>query len=287
MRLTRFFALAASLIAGSAAAQSWAWDDGSAPFVSTPVEVVDRMLRLAEPKPGELLVDLGSGDGRIVIEAARRYGARGLGIEIDKSLVERAREGARRAGVESLVRFEAQDLFETDLRGVDVVTLYLLPEMNEKLMPRLLQDLKPGARVVAHDYGIGPWPPDETLELRIAEKLIGPFGRSTVYLWLVPADARGTWKGTLPGHGGEWTFRIAQRFQMLEVQAWVQGHEAVVLGSRLRGEELRLVVTANVGGRARNHLFRGLLKGDRVDGEVHVSDGEEESKLRWTADRQP
>ncbi|TAK50834.1 MAG: class I SAM-dependent methyltransferase [Betaproteobacteria bacterium] len=279
--------LAICLLAGTAGAQSWAWDDGTTPFVVTPPEVVDRMLRLAEPKAGETLVDLGSGDGRIVIEAARRFGTRGLGVEIDPSLVTRARENARRAGVEALARFEVQDLFETDLRGVSVVTLYLLPEVNRKVMPRLLQDLKPGARVVSHDYDMGEWRPDETIELPIAEKLIGPLGRSTVYLWLVPANARGTWKGLLQGHGGEWEFRVRQRFQMLEIEARAQGRELAVRGSRLRGEELKLVVTGNIDGRARNHLFRGTLKGERIEGEVLISDGEESTTRPWTAIRQP
>ena len=121
----------------SVQAQSWAWDDGTTPFVVSPDAVVERMLYLAQPKAGERLVDLGSGDGRIVIEAAKRFGAKGLGVDIDPRLVELARENAKRAGVESLASFEVQDLFETDLRGVSVVTMYLLPEVNLQLLPRL------------------------------------------------------------------------------------------------------------------------------------------------------
>jgi SAM-dependent methyltransferase len=277
--------LAACAFATAATAQSWAWDDGTVPFVVSPPEVVDRILRLAEPKSGETLIDLGSGDGRIVIEAARRFGVRGLGVEIDPSLVARSRENARRAGVESLVRFEAQDLFESDLRGASIVTLYLLPEVNLKLMPRLLQDLKPGARVVSHDYDMGAWPPDETIELPVAEKMVGPIGRSRIHLWLVPANARGTWTSALPGHGGDWEFRVAQKFQLLDATARAGGREMTVRGSRLRGEELKLVVTGNLDGRARNLLFRGLLKGDRIEGEVLISDGEESTTRPWTATR--
>ncbi|TAK67465.1 MAG: class I SAM-dependent methyltransferase [Betaproteobacteria bacterium] len=285
MKLPNWTTLAICLLSGTASAQSWAWDDGTTPFVTSPPEVVDRMLRLAEPKAGESLVDLGSGDGRIVIEAARRYGTRGLGIEIDPSLVARARENARRAGVEALARFEVQDLFETDLRGVGVVTMYLLPEVNLKVMPRLLQDLKPGARVVSHDYDMGAWRPDETIELPVAEKMVGPLGRSKIHLWLVPANARGTWKAALPAHGGEWEFRIAQRLQMLEVDARAQGREMTVRGSRLRGEELKLVVTGSLDGKPWNHLFRGTLKGDRIEGEVLISDGDNHRTLPWTAIR--
>ena len=279
--------MAACLVATTAAAQSWAWDDGTVPFVVSPPEVVDRILRLAEPKAGETLVDLGSGDGRIVIEAARRFGTRGLGVEIDPSLVARARENAHRAGVEALARFEAQDLFDTDLRGVDIVTMYLLPEVNLKVMPRLLQDLKPGARVVSHDYDMGAWQPDEIIELPVAEKMIGPIGRSRIYLWVIPANARGLWTSDLPGYGGDWEFRIAQNYQQLDAAARAHGRELIVRGSRLRGEELKLVVTGNLDGKARNLLFRGLLKGDRIEGEVSISDGENNTTLPWTATRKP
>ena len=283
----RCLLLAACAVAGGASAQSWAWDDGTVPFVSSPPEVVERMLRLADPKPGERLVDLGAGDGRIVIEAARRFGTSGLGVEIDPALVRRATENARRAGVEHLARFAVQDLFETDLRGVSVVTLYLLPEVNRKVMPRLLQDLKPGARIVSHDYGMGDWAPDETLELPVAEKMVGPLGRSRILLWLVPADARGVWQSELPEFGGTWVFRIAQKYQRLDAEARAQGREVRVHGSRLRGEEIKLVVTGNVGGKLRNLLFRGLLRGDRIAGDVFISDGEEGTTRPWTATRNP
>ena len=277
----------ACALASAASAQSWAWDDGTVPFVVSPPEVVDRMLRLAEPRAGELLVDLGSGDGRIVIEAAKRYGARGLGVDIDPSLVARANENARRAGVEALARFQVQDFFETDLRGVSVVTMYLLPEVNLKLMPRLLQDLKPGARVVSHDYEMGGWRPDETIELTVAEKMVGPTGRSRVHLWFVPADVRGTWRSELKEHGGSWEFRVEQIYQRLDIVARASGIEVAVRGTRLRGDEVKVVVSGNVNGKPWNHLFRGILKGDRIEGELLVSDGENNRTLPWTAIRTP
>jgi len=270
-------------LATAAAAQSWAWDDGTTPFVVSPPEVVDRMLKLAEPRAGELLVDLGSGDGRIVIEAAKRYGARGLGVDIDPSLVERARENARRAGVEKLATFEVKDFFEMDLRGVSVVTMYLLPEVNLKLMPRLLQDLKPGARIVSHDYDMGNWRPDETIELPVAEKMVGPTGRSRVHLWFVPADVRGTWRSEVKEHGGLWEFRVDQVYQRLDVQARAAGLDVVVRGTRLRGDEVKVVASGKVDGKPWNHLFRGTLKGDRIEGELLVSDGENNRTYPWTA----
>ncbi len=260
-------------------------DDGTTPYVVSPPEVVDRMLRLAEPKPGEYLIDLGSGDGRIVIEAAKRYRTRGLGVDLDPRLVKLASEKARAAGVESLARFEVQDFFELDMRGAHIVTAYLLPEVNLKLMPRLLEQLKPGARIVTHDYNMGEWQADETIELPVAEKLVGPLGRSRVYLFMVPAHAEGVWRSELPGHGGRWDFRIAQKRQMLEVKAHAGAREQTVRGTRLRGEEIRVVTTGIVGERPWNHVFRGLVKDDRIDGEVTISNGDNSRTMAWTATR--
>ena len=274
---------ACAALALSVQAQSWAWDDGTVPFVATPDAVVERMLYLAQPKAGERLVDLGSGDGRIVIEAARRYGAKGLGVEIDPNLVRRARENARRAGVESLASFETRDLFETDLHGAGVVTLYLLPEVNQKLLPRFIDQLQPGARIVSHDYDLGPWPFDEMIELATAEKPVGPNGRSRVYLWVVPADARGRWVADLPELGGRWQFDVAQKFQELDVDARVGASQLVVRGARMRGEELRMAVTGLAGGKGYNLLFRGKVAGGRIEGDVRVSDGENTRNVPWQA----
>jgi len=274
-----------AVFALSVQAQSWAWDDGTTPFVVSPDAVVERMLQLAQPKSGERLVDLGSGDGRIVIEAAKRFGATGLGVDIDPKLVTLARENAKRAGVEALTRFEVQDLFETDLRGVNVVTMYLLPEVNLKLLPRLIDQLRPGARIVSHDYDLGPWPYDEMIELALAEKMVGPMGRSRVFLWVVPANARGRWVAELPELGGRWQFDIVQKFQELDVDARAGGSAMVVRGARLRGEEIRLAVTGVVGGKGYNLLFAGRIADGRIDGNARVSDGDGHRTLTWKAAR--
>ena len=138
-------------IAGAASAQAWAWDDGTVPFVVTPREIVERMLRMADVGKGDYLIDLGSSDDRIVIEAAKR-GARGLGVDLDPNLVKHATDNARQAGVADRTRFEVRDIFETDLSAATVVAFYLLPDFNAKLLPRLLK-LKPGTRIVSHDGG--------------------------------------------------------------------------------------------------------------------------------------
>lgn len=272
-------------VAAAASAQSWAWDDGTTPFVVSPDAVVERMLYLAQPTAGERLVDLGSGDGRIVIEAAKRFGARGLGVDIEPRLVELARGNAKRAGVEALASFEVQDLFKTDLHGVNVVTMYLLPEVNLQLLPRFLDQLKPGARIVSHDYDLGPWPFDEMIELALAEKMVGPLGRSRIFLWVVPADARGRWVADLPELGGRWQFDVAQKFQVIDVDARAGGTAMVVRGARMRGEEIRLAVTGMVGGKGYNVLFRGKIAEGRIEGDARVSDGDQMRTLPWRASR--
>lgn len=183
MSLRRLLA-AAALACAQAQAQP-ATVDLDTPFVTTPDNVVRAMLDLARVAPGERLIDLGSGDGRIVIEAARR-GARAHGVEIDPRLVAVSREAAERAGVADRATFATQDLFETDFVSADVVTMYLLPDVNAKLAPKLFATLKPGARIVSHDYGLGDWRPDKTLEVDAPGKTVGVTKRSTLLLWTVP-----------------------------------------------------------------------------------------------------
>ena len=137
------------------------WTDGEVPFVRSTPEVIDRMLELARVKPGDVVYDIGSGDGAIVIRAAKKYGVKGVGIEIDQELVAKARDNAFREKVEHLVEFRAQDAFTVDVSPATVVTLYMLPEFNAKLRPILDRELKPGTRVVSHDYDIQGWVPDK------------------------------------------------------------------------------------------------------------------------------
>jgi SAM-dependent methyltransferase len=275
----------AALCAAPALAQpqSWAWDDGTVPYVNTPMEIVERMLRMAEVRKGDHVIDLGSGDGRIVIEAAKR-GATGMGVDLDASLVKLATENAARAGVAERAEFRVMDLFDADLSPATVVAFYLLPNFNEKLLPRLLR-LKPGTRIVSHDGGIGDWHADETLEMRAPEKPVGVGGISKVELWIVPGDAAGAWAADLGAHGGVWRFSIRQHYQELDVRVAADGRDLLVRNSRLRGEEIKLVVTGVVGGRAYHHYFVGALRGERIEGHVTVSDGNRQSVHPWQATR--
>jgi len=263
--------------------QSWAWDDGTVPYVNTPVEVVERMMRMAEVGKGDHVVDLGSGDGRIIIAAAKR-GASGVGVDLDPALVRLATQNAAKAGVADRARFEVRDIFETDLSQATVVAFYLLPNFNAKLMPKLL-DLRPGTRIVSHDGGIADWPADETLEMKTPEKPVGVGGNSRVELWIVPANAAGGWSSDLGAHGGTWRFRIAQKYQMLDVHVEAQGRDLLVRNTRLRGEEIKLVITGLVGSRAWHHYFVGQVRGDRIEGEVAISDGRNVRTAAWIASR--
>ena len=150
--------LALLLVAGCGSSVAL-WTDGEVPFVRSTPEVIDRMLEMAQVKAGDLIYDLGSGDGAIIIRAAKKYGVRGVGIEIDEDLVLKARSNAFREKVEHLVEFRAQDAFKVDVSPATVVTLYMLPEFNAKLRPILERQLKPGTRVVSHDYPVEGWTP--------------------------------------------------------------------------------------------------------------------------------
>ena len=150
------------------------------PDVRTPLAVVNEMLRLADVTASDVVYDLGSGDGRILIAAARDRGARGVGLEIDPALVAQSAERARRLGLADRLSFRQQDLFEADLTPATVVTLYLSPDLNRRLRPKLLSELRPGARIVSHSFDMGDWAPARTLQVSSNE------GSHTLYLWVVP-----------------------------------------------------------------------------------------------------
>ncbi len=183
----RLLALVAALVMPSSVLAQSIDKELDTPYVPTPQPIVDRMLELAQVKPGDTVVDLGSGDGRIMITAAQKYGARGFGVELDPRLVRRSNDEARRVGVADRVKFLQQDLFKTDFHEANVLTLYLLPDVNMALRPRILAELKPGTRVVSHDYDMGVWRPEAQETLPAPDKAVGARKESTVYLWIVPA----------------------------------------------------------------------------------------------------
>jgi len=207
------------------------------PFVTTPDNVTLAMLELARVGPADFVIDLGSGDGRIVIVAAKRFGARGLGVEIVPDLVKASRGSAAAAGVGERVSFLEQDLFATDLAPATVVTLYLLPEVNLELRPRLLA-LKPGTRIVSHDWDMGDWTPDRTVTLAVPDKKIGFEKSSKALLWIVPARVNGAWCGT--GRARGTTLEIEQKFQEAH-GVLARGAARQLFDARLDGASLESV----------------------------------------------
>ena len=178
-----------------------AQDYGDTPYVQTPQNVVDRMLEVAKVGPKDFVIDLGSGDGRMVITAAQKYGARGFGVDLDRRLVTLSNRLAAKAGVADRAVFYERDIYQTDLSPATVVTIYLLPEVNLMMRPRLLSMLKPGTRVVSHDYDMGEWPPDLTFTMDAPGKPVGRDKKSKVFYWVVPGKASGKWRWQSAGEG--------------------------------------------------------------------------------------
>lgn len=206
------------LVAGLLAAPAYAQDFGDTPYVPTPQNVVDMMLEVAKVGPKDYVIDLGSGDGRMIITAAKKRGARGFGVDLDRHLVDRANKLAAKAGVADRAKFYDRDLFETDLSRATVVTIYLLPEVNLMVRPKLLDTLKAGTRIVSHDYDMGEWQPELAMTLDAPDKPVGRDRKSKVFYWVVPAKASGKWRWQLAGGGKPQTFELAlnQMFQNLE-----------------------------------------------------------------------
>lgn len=226
-------------------------------WVPTPDAVVQRMLDMAEVRRGERLVDLGSGDGKIAIAAAKR-GARARGIEFNPDMVTLSRRNARDAGVE--VDFQQGDIFQADFSDADVVTLYLLPSLNEKLRPILL-DMKPGTRVTSHQFTMGAWPPDRTDDVS---------GRDA-HLWIVPAKVAGTWNVRV-GEEAPMQVQLQQQFQKLEGHALVAGNRVPLELASLRGTAIRFDVRAGSAGTLR---FEGTAdNGGRMSGTVANAAGQ-------------
>jgi SAM-dependent methyltransferase len=238
------------------------------PYVPTPQVVVERMLDMAGVKAGDLLIDLGSGDGRLVITAARKYGAHGYGVELDPRLIYRSNQAAERAGVADRVKFLRQDLFQTDFHDADVLTLYLLPDVNMALRPKILAELKPGARVVSHDYGMRDWQPDAEAKVAAPDKMVGLRKESMVYLWIVPAKVAGAWEVEIAADARHIALSLTQQFQKVSGAVRLPGQPAApVSGGRLRGDELRLTLPAGVYGDQPVDL-RGRVSGDALAGSV-------------------
>ena len=251
------------------------------PYVPTPEAVVDAMLKLASIGPRDFVVDLGSGDGRIIIAAAKKHGARGFGVEIDGALVNEARREAERQGVARRVEFLEQNLFVTEIDRASVLTLYLYPRLLMQLRPRFFKELRPGTRIVSHDFDMEDWQPDARVTVPVPGKPYGP-PSSEVYFWVVPANAAGHWRWRSPAAGlADVELALSQTFQKVEGTPQVGGRRGRLEQGRMRGDEIRFILTVEVNGQPLRQEYSGRLSSDTISGKVKLASGE----FDWNATR--
>jgi len=233
-------------------------------WVPTPDDLVERMLRMAQTTPNDVVVDLGSGDGRTVIAAAKKFGARSMGIEYNPDMVDLSNRNAAREGVTAKVKFIRGDIFEQDFSQATVVTMYLLPGLNVKLRPKIL-DMKPGTRVVSHQFNMEDWHPDETTSLD---------GRRA-YFWLVPAKVQGSWR--IQSGADAWDLALEQKYQVLEGSVKLGAINAGLREAHLQGERIHFAFVDAAGVKRE---FTGRVSGNTMEGTVKPDNG---SEARWTA----
>ncbi len=253
-------------------------DNIAGPYVPTPWVIVQEMLKLADIRGEDVVYDLGSGDGRLVITAAKRFGARGVGVELQRELVEMARVSAEREGVADRVKFVQGDLFETDIRSANVVMLYLLPRFVTRLVPKFRAELKPGTRIVSHDYPLAPWPPDKELAMDVPEKeMISGTSWTRLYYYVVPARVQGVWELILPKSlaGAPLVLQITQEPDAVGAVVRDGNNELYLRDLTVRGEQVRFGLLY----KGRLLAFEGTVAGDAMTGELRARD------LRgpWTA----
>lgn len=253
------------------------------PYVPTPQVVVDEMLRIGKVGADDFVVDLGSGDGVIVLTAAVKLKARGFGVDIDPELVKLSNAEAKKRGVAERAAFHVQDVFKADLGRATVVTLYLLPHMMIELQPKIFTELRPGTRVVSHDYRFSEdWTPEEQFTWDVPEKeKVNGVPRATVYLWIVPARVAGRWQVSVAAPANE-KFELTLRQKFGNIDGAVAGSAArsiALTQSGLCGEEITFAYPSGDG----RHLFRGRVAGDNMEGSVQLAGGK--GTARWTATR--
>lgn len=263
-----------------------AQDFGDTPYVQTPQNVVDAMLKTAKVTARDYVIDLGSGDGRMVITAAKQFGARGFGVDLDKRLVKLANSNASKAGVADRAKFYARDLFETDLSPASVITIYLLPEVNLMARSKLLA-LAPGTRIVSHDYGIGDWLPDLEYEMDAPGKPVGRSLKSKVLFWVVPDLVAGRWVWQVDGASKPRNVELTlkQNYQKLEASAKLDDRAVPVERATLTGRVVEVTLTLPERGRV---TFRGQRINQVLEGEMRVADDKNAGKgksVPWSAVR--
>jgi len=248
------------------------------PYEPSSEEVVKAMLEIAQVGKDDLVYDLGCGDGRIVIAAARKAGARGVGVDLDPERIKESLENAHQANVTNRIQFFQQDLFETDIRKATVVMLYLWPEVNLKLRPKLLRELKPGTRVVSHSHDMGSWGHDQT---------IGTPDGHRVYFWVIPANVTGIWEWTLPGEKERYVMKLGQQFQLVSGTLQSGSDVIPVKNLELRGDQFQFIVERFLAGQMQALRFTGRVQGHLIEGMTEEMTSGSRGKQTWKAKRDP
>ena len=267
----------ATLMSVSAKAQIKESDRTGGPYVPTPQVVVDQMLRFGAVNANDFVMDLGSGDGVIVLTAARQLKASGMGLEIDPELVKLSNANAKKYGVESRATFQVQDVFKADLSRATVVTLYLLPAMMMNLRNKLFNELRPGARVVSHDYHFGDWEADDRVTFDVPEKAaINGVPSATLYLWTIPAKVSGRWQIKMDGSDAARDIDLTQNFHLVKGTV-LNARDLSLADTAVKGEDISFSIW---NGSVRHH-YRGKVKDGMMSGVVNL-DGKD---ARWQATR--
>jgi len=264
---------AAAMLATTALAADLNPVKDAGPYVPSPQSVVADMLRYADVGPNDFLIDLGSGDGRIVLTAAKVFGARGFGVDIKEDLVKRANEAAQKEGVADRVKFVKQDLFKTDISPATVVTMYLLPDTVNMLKDKFLTELKPGTRIVSHDYPLTGWIPEKYLQMDLEDKIqISGVTTTLIYLYIVPAKVAGKWEARMPPAIAKQPASLTLKQQLTRVSGSLRldGRDVPLEDVRLRGEHLSFRLVGHKG------EFSGTVKDGAIDGMI-------DGKTPWSA----
>ncbi len=246
------------------------------PYVPSPQSVVSDMLRYADVGPGDFLIDLGSGDGRIVLTAAKVFGARGFGVEIKEELVKRANEAAHKEGLADRVKFIKQDLFKTDISQASVITMYLLPDTVNLLKDKFLTELRPGTRIVSHDYPLTGWIPEKYVQMDLEDKVqISGVTTTLIYLYVVPAKVAGSWSAKMPAavSRNPATLSLKQQLTRVSGSARLDGREVALEDVKLRGDRISFRLAGRKG------AFTGQVRGSAIEGAFEADGG----KTAWSA----
>jgi SAM-dependent methyltransferase len=261
-------------------------------FVATPQVVVDEMLQMAKVTKDDIVYDLGCGDGRIVITAAKMFGARGVGFDLDQNLIKISNVHAREKKVQNRVKFIQTDLFQTDLKEATVVALYLTPELNVRLRQKFFKELKPGTRIVSNDFSMGDWRPDDMGRLSDVryEYPDRVYKRDAYYyLWTMPRNVSGRWRFSLTTSGGkeDFTLRLVQKFQEINGAITTQGRESIIADARLEGNHLSFRIHRDESAPEQNIMwFKGRATDSAMEGVIEIPQGEQAGHYPWLATRE-